>query len=63
MKSLVDQPKQTGYHPVTWDSKDEDGKDVSSGIYFYRLSVKDMSFAKGKAGDERVEIKKMVLIR
>ncbi|MFQ6093554.1 MAG: FlgD immunoglobulin-like domain containing protein [bacterium] len=37
--TLVDEPKVPGYHSATWDGKDSNGKDVASGIYFYRLSV------------------------
>ncbi len=41
-----------GQHRVTWDSKDSDGRDVSSGVYFYRLVVNDYA-----------QTKKMVLAR
>ncbi len=52
VRTLVDQPQSGGKHEVVWDGKDDGGKDVASGIYFYRL----------KAG-ETVETKRMVLIR
>ena len=34
---LVDGYLEPGYHQVRWDSKDQDGRNVSSGIYIARL--------------------------
>ena len=42
----------SGEYQINWDGKDGSGKEVSSGIYFYRL----------KAG-EYFEVKKMVLLK
>ena len=39
VRTLVDAPKESGYHAVTWDGKDSFGHEVASGVYFYRLSV------------------------
>ncbi|MFQ6094168.1 MAG: FlgD immunoglobulin-like domain containing protein, partial [bacterium] len=50
--SLVDEPEESGYHTVTWDGKDYEGQDVSSGVYFYRLESGNF-----------VETKRMVLMR
>jgi hypothetical protein len=52
VRTLVDQEKARGSYTVIWDGKNEKGRQVSSGIYFYRLSV----------GDES-EIKKMILLK
>jgi hypothetical protein len=38
VKSLLKGEMEAGYHSLRWDGKDEDGKTVSSGIYFYRIS-------------------------
>ena len=52
VRTLVDEPKRAGSHEVIWDGRDDQGKDVASGIYFYQLT----------AGDYK-KTKKMVLIR
>jgi flagellar hook assembly protein FlgD len=52
LRTLVDEPRQVGIHRVIWDGKDEQSRDVSSGIYFYVL----------EAGDFR-ESKKMTLLK
>jgi len=54
VKSLVNGREYPGEHKVRWDGKDNLGKEVSSGIYFYRLKV---------SGLELVKAKKMVLLR
>ena len=50
--TLVNGPMETGEHQIYWDSKDQWGKSVASGIYFYRL----------KAGSF-INTKKMSLIK
>jgi len=52
VRTLVDKKQSAGYYQVFWNGRDNSGRDVSSGIYFYRL----------KAGDF-VQTRKMVLIR
>ena len=52
IRTLVDEPKDAGYYTVTWDGKDSQGQNVSSGVYFYRLQTENF-----------VETKKMVLMR
>ena len=39
VRILVDELKEPGYYTVTWDGKDYSGREVASGIYFYRLTV------------------------
>ncbi|MCK4403558.1 MAG: T9SS type A sorting domain-containing protein [candidate division Zixibacteria bacterium] len=39
VRTLVDEPQKAGNYQVDWDGKDDWGKDVSSGIYFYTLKV------------------------
>lgn len=43
---LEDGLRQTGPHRVTWDGRDEDGRDVASGVYVYRLIVGDQRMSR-----------------
>jgi immune inhibitor A len=52
VKTLVDEQKPGGDYSILWDGKDESGKAVSSGIYFYKLTAGSSS-----------EVKKMVLLK
>lgn len=52
VRTLVDEDKPGGNYTLLWDGRDEDGKAVSSGIYFYKLTAGSFS-----------EIKRMVLLK
>jgi immune inhibitor A len=52
VRTLVDGDKTGGDYAVLWDGRDESGKAVSSGIYFYKLTAGSSS-----------EVKKMVLLK
>jgi hypothetical protein len=52
VKLLIDRYQTAGSKTVHWDGKDEQGNDVASGIYFYRIKAGEFS-----------QIKKMVLLR
>jgi hypothetical protein len=52
VRTLVSALQPAGRYKIVWDGRDDLGKDVSSGIYFYRL----------KAG-EFYESKKMVILK
>lgn len=41
VRSLVNTPQKSGNYPVIWDGKNNQGKEVGSGIYFYQLRVGD----------------------
>lgn len=41
IRRLVDDRKSGGYYKVIWDGTNEFGKDVSTGIYFFRLQAGD----------------------
>ncbi|MBD3341720.1 MAG: VWA domain-containing protein [Candidatus Lokiarchaeota archaeon] len=51
IRTLVSEEKSAGYHNVKWNSLNNAGKKVSSGIYFYKIVAGDF-----------IEIKKMILI-
>jgi hypothetical protein len=36
----------SGGQTIVWDGKDRNGRDVSSGVYFYRLTSADFSFSR-----------------
>jgi hypothetical protein len=52
VRELVNTKQSKGSYQVNWDGKDNSGKEVGSGIYFYQL----------KAGDYK-ETRKLVLIK
>jgi parallel beta-helix repeat protein len=54
VKTLVKERQYPGEHKVLWDGKDDYGKEVASGIYFYRMKV---------SGLQLVKPKKMILLR
>jgi len=41
VRRLVDLEQPAGYHLVTWNGRDQQGKPVPSGVYHYRLQVGD----------------------
>jgi hypothetical protein len=41
--TLVDKMSEAGYHNINWNGTDAAGKEVASGIYFYRLESGDFS--------------------
>jgi hypothetical protein len=38
VRDLVDGTQEPGMHSVTWDGRDEAGRELPSGVYFYSLS-------------------------
>jgi flagellar hook assembly protein FlgD len=46
VRTLVDEEKTPGNYDVVWDGKDDSGKEVSSGIYFYQLKTSDYTHTK-----------------
>ena len=52
VRILVDKVQEPGVYQVFWDGADSQGKEVPSGVYFYRL----------RAG-ERSRMRKMVVLR
>ncbi len=52
VRTLVERPYEAGYHSVVWDGRDDEGRQVASGVYFCKI----------KAG-EYEQMKKMVLLK
>ena len=52
IRTLVDEDQMAGNNEVTWDGRDDEGNEVASGIYLYKLEAGDLS-----------QSRKMVLIR
>ncbi len=50
--TLVDEQQSAGYKTVLWKGADENGEQVASGVYFYRLEA-----------DEYSEVNKMMLVK
>lgn len=50
--TLVDGELEAGYHRVEWNGTDDNGQNVASGIYFYRLTA-----------DNFVDSKRMILLK
>ena len=46
VKTLVDEEKESGTYAVTWNGKNNKGKTVANGVYFYRLTAEDFTSAK-----------------
>jgi len=52
VKNLVNDIHTAGTHKITWNGKDTQGRDVASGVYFYRLNSGGLT-----------DVKKMLLMK
>jgi flagellar hook assembly protein FlgD len=39
IRTLLDEDLPDGVHEIRWDGRDGEGREASSGIYFYRLGI------------------------
>ncbi len=72
VKTLVNEKLNAGKHSVIWNGRDDNGKEVGTGIYFYKISTRGVmpeadphtrrSSSGGKAGNNK-EIKRMLLLK
>jgi flagellar hook assembly protein FlgD len=37
IRTLLDEPRGEGRHRIVWDGRDDTGRRMASGVYFYRL--------------------------
>jgi len=59
IKRMLDQKLNAGAHQIQWNGTNQNGIDVSGGIYFYRLEMQDATHL----ARNLTQVKKMVLIR
>jgi hypothetical protein len=52
IKDILSETKNPGIYSIIWNGKDKNGNPVSSGIYFYKMSIKDY-----------IDTKKMIYIK
>ena len=46
VKTIVDERKEPGIYSIQWDGKDSMNREVKSGVYFYRLQIRDFTSTK-----------------
>jgi flagellar hook assembly protein FlgD len=46
VRTLVDGSQEGGYRRIEWDGKNERGKNVASGVHFYRIKAGNFSDSK-----------------
>jgi hypothetical protein len=46
VRTLVNEDQKTGVYTVNWDRKDARGRELSNGVYFYRLAVQNIALTK-----------------
>lgn len=58
VKSFMIKSQESGFHKVMWDGKDDSGREVPSGLYFYKIR------AESKESDKAYNsVKKMVFLK
>ncbi|HHV36435.1 MAG TPA: hypothetical protein GXX77_01180, partial [Candidatus Cloacimonetes bacterium] len=46
VRNLVNDVRAAGNHSVVWNGKDNNGRDVSSGVYYYKMNAGKYSSTK-----------------
>jgi hypothetical protein len=46
VRTLADGEQQTGHHSVKWDGRDDNGREASAGVYFFRLKAESFENTK-----------------
>lgn len=59
IRSLAEGHQEAGYHVLSWDGKDDAGKEVASGMYLYRIEARP----EGQEGEVYTGLRKMILLR
>ena len=53
VSTLAKGPQEAGTYTVRWDSRDDSGRELASGVYLYRL----------EAGEQQVVTRRLLLLR
>jgi len=59
IRNLVSERKEPGHYSVMWNARDNNGKAVSSGVYFYQIEI--LSIENGS--QSFFDVKKMILMK
>lgn len=54
VKTLINEVQEPGYYNISWNGKDNNEKQVTSGVYFYSIRVGDTDYT---------SVKKMILLK
>ncbi|MGD8395235.1 MAG: PQQ-binding-like beta-propeller repeat protein, partial [Candidatus Eiseniibacteriota bacterium] len=46
VRVLVNARRESGHHTVVWDGRNDQGREVASAVYFYRLEAGDQTFSR-----------------
>ena len=46
IKNLVDEEQSLGYKSIQWNATNNNGQQVSAGVYIYNVEVKNLSYTK-----------------
>ncbi len=57
VRTLADEDLNPGYHSITWNGSDQNGRAVANGIYFYRME------AAGRNGQKFSQTKRLNLVK
>jgi hypothetical protein len=56
VRTLEDEVKESGWHTINWDGRDDFGNEVANGTYYYELVVR------GEKGEQHSKVNKMILM-
>ncbi len=43
VRKLIDNEQRFGFQSIVWDAKNDDGDNVSSGVYFYQIKSRNFN--------------------
>ena len=44
IRSLLDESKQSGWYRLEWDGRNDQGSEVGSGVYYFRMRAEGREF-------------------